>query len=64
MTYQEVARVAGYSGAARAVGTARAKNYNPSIPCHRVIRFGGKLGEYNRGARQKKSLLQSEGFII
>jgi len=38
MTYGEVARQAGNPGAARAVGTVLSKNYDPKIPCHRVIR--------------------------
>lgn len=38
MTYGEVARRAESPRAARAVGSLMSKNFNPTIPCHRVIR--------------------------
>lgn len=61
-SYGEVARAAGYPGAARAVGTVMKNNYDPTVPCHRVIRANGALGSYNRGGTQKKrQLLKSEG---
>lgn len=63
MSYGDVARVAGYPGAARAVGTVLSKNYDPRIPCHRVIRQDGKVGQYNRGTRRKQALLAIEGAI-
>ena len=49
LTYKQVAERLGRPGAARAVGAALSKNYDPKIPCHRVIRSDGKLGGYNRG---------------
>ena len=60
MTYQEVARLAGRPRAYRAVGNILNKNYDPAIPCHRVVRSDGALGGYNRGIRQKRKLLQYE----
>ena len=60
MAYKEVARLAGRPKAARVVGNILSKNYNPKIPCHRVIRLDGRLGGYNRGAKQKKILLKKE----
>lgn len=61
MTYKEVARRAGNPRAYRAVGTILSHNYDPKIPCHRVIRSDGKLGDYNRGgAPRKLELLWSE----
>lgn len=39
LTYQEVARRAGSPRAYRAVGNILNKNYDPKIPCHRVVRF-------------------------
>jgi methylated-DNA-[protein]-cysteine S-methyltransferase len=63
MTYGQVAKVAGKPGAARAVGMFMANNYNPKIPCHRVVRSDGKVGNYNRGgAVRKAELLREEGF--
>lgn len=64
MTYAMVAKMAGSKGAARAVGSIMAANYDPKIPCHRVIRSDGKLGEYNRGGtKAKRALLIKEGAI-
>lgn len=54
MTYGEVAKKAGKPGAARAVGTIMSHNYNPKIPCHRVIRSDGRMGGYNRGGIEAK----------
>jgi methylated-DNA-[protein]-cysteine S-methyltransferase len=61
-TYGEVARAIGRPGAARAVGTIMKNNYDPTVPCHRVIRGDGKIGAYNRGGPTKKrALLKAEG---
>lgn len=60
LTYKEVAELAGRPLACRAVGTILSKNYDPQIPCHRVVRSDGRLGEYNRGASQKERLLAKE----
>lgn len=60
LTYKEVAKKAGKPKAYRAVGNILNKNYNPDIPCHRVVRSDGKLGGYNRGADKKRKLLESE----
>ncbi len=54
LTYKEVAKKAGNEKACRAVGSILNKNYNPSIPCHRVIRSDGKMGGYNRGGVERK----------
>ncbi len=62
-SYGEVARAVGHPGAARAVGTILKKNYDPSVPCHRVIRADGTLGAYNRGEERKRKLLQEEGAL-
>jgi methylated-DNA-[protein]-cysteine S-methyltransferase len=64
MTYKEVAEKAGSRNAARAVGSIMKGNYDPKIPCHRVIRSDGKIGEYNRGGRKEKvRKLRAEGAI-
>ena len=60
VTYAKVAKSIGYPGAYRAVGSVLNKNYDPKIPCHRVVRSDGKLGKYNRGADQKRRLLEKE----
>lgn len=61
MTYKEVAAKAGNPNAARAVGAVMRGNYDPGIPCHRVVRSDGTLGNYNRGGTAtKERLLRSE----
>lgn len=61
MTYSEVAAKAGSPRAARAVANIMAANYDPDIPCHRVIRRDGNLGGYNRGGVEaKRALLDAE----
>jgi len=62
LSYQEVARLAGKSKAYRAVGNILNKNYDSTIPCHRVIRSDGSFGGYNRGNKQKVAILKSEGL--
>ncbi len=61
LSYGEVARRAGSPGASRAVGSIMRKNFDPTVPCHRVIRSDGSFGEYNRGAAEKERLLREEG---
>ncbi|OGC86036.1 6-O-methylguanine DNA methyltransferase [Candidatus Adlerbacteria bacterium RIFCSPLOWO2_01_FULL_54_21b] len=63
MSYKQVAKKAGNSRAARAVGTLMSKNFDPKIPCHRVIRSDGKVGDYNRGGPSRKiELLLEEAY--
>lgn len=64
MTYKQVAAKAGNPKAARAVGAIMRTNYDPSIPCHRVVRADGSLGSYNRGgALRKRAILKQEGAL-
>jgi methylated-DNA-[protein]-cysteine S-methyltransferase len=63
-TYGEVARAVGHPGAARAVGSVMKHNFDPSVPCHRVVRSDGKIGDYNRGgALEKRRILEREGAL-
>ncbi len=59
-SYKEVAAVAGSAGAARAVGMIMKNNYDPSVPCHRVIRSDGKMGGYNRGGIDVKAKMLAD----
>ena len=61
LTYKQVAIRAGKPKAYRAVGNILNKNYDSSIPCHRVVRSDGKVGGYNRGTVRKREILKSEG---
>jgi O-6-methylguanine DNA methyltransferase len=60
LTYKQVAKLAGSPNAYRAVGNILNNNFDPTIPCHRVIRSDGKTGGYNRGAARKKQILSQE----
>ena len=65
LTYKEVSRRAGSPLAFRAVGSIMAKNFNPSIPCHRVVKSDGTFGNYNRGGVKKKiEILKKEKAIL
>ena len=63
LTYKQVAEKIGKPNSFCAVGNALNKNYDSKIPCHRVIRSDGKLGEYNRGISEKIKLLKKEKAI-
>ena len=62
-TYGWVAREIGRPAAVRAVGTALANNPIPVlIPCHRVVRSDGVIGNYGAGGpAAKKEILAAEG---
>jgi methylated-DNA-[protein]-cysteine S-methyltransferase len=62
VTYGELARRAGFPGAARAVGGAMARNPIPIvIPCHRVVGEHGSMQGYGLGLWRKRWLLDHEG---
>jgi methylated-DNA-[protein]-cysteine S-methyltransferase len=61
VSYRDVATSAGSPNAVRAAGTALATNPLPIVvPCHRVLRTGGGLGQYRGGPEAKAQLLQLE----
>lgn len=65
MTYGAVAKAVGSTGSARAVGTVMRGNYDPAVPCHRVVRADGVIGEYNRGgSKAKTERLRAEGVAF
>ena len=62
-TYGELAATAGVMGAGRAVGSVMSGNCVPLIiPCHRVVRGGGKIGRFSApgGEAMKRRLLEME----
>lgn len=66
VSYKELAKRAGRPKAYRAVGTIMKNNPFPiTIPCHRVIKSDGNLGNYSGtgGAERKRELLAKEGAI-
>lgn len=63
-SYSEIADRVGSPQGARAVARVMKENYDPTVPCHRVIRKSGAIGGYNRGGEAvKRAMLQSEGAI-
>jgi O-6-methylguanine DNA methyltransferase len=60
--YSWIAHRIGRPGAVRAVGSALGRNPVPVlIPCHRVVRADGAIGEYVFGPQVKRRLLGAEG---
>lgn len=58
LTYSELAKKAGYTGASRAVGTAVGANPVAFlIPCHRVIKVTGEIGKYHWGSIRKNAII-------
>jgi methylated-DNA-[protein]-cysteine S-methyltransferase len=61
-SYAAIALAAGNPKAVRAVGSACATNPIPIVvPCHRVVRSDGSVGEYLGGTQAKRALLRLEG---
>jgi methylated-DNA-[protein]-cysteine S-methyltransferase len=62
LSYRDLAIAAGHPDAYRATGSAMARNALPVIlPCHRVIRNDGRLGQYGDDPAWKERLLALEG---
>ena len=60
-SYAEMAASAGNPGAVRAAGSACSHNPVPVVvPCHRVVRSDGKIGNYLGGTEAKRALLDLE----
>lgn len=65
VSYGRLAELAGRPGAQRAVGSAMARNCLPVIlPCHRVVRHDGALGQYGDDPAWKEVLLTLEGVKL
>lgn len=65
LSYSELARRCGHPQAARAVGTAVASNTVAFVvPCHRVIRESGEIGQYRWGPVRKQALQAWEAFTV
>ena len=63
ISYGDLAKKAGHKGASRAVGSAMAANpVTVIVPCHRVLKSGGDLGDYSGfgGLMTKQWLLKHE----
>ncbi len=63
-SYSSLAAASGSPGAVRAVGTACATNPVPVVvPCHRVVRSDGSIGQYRGGPAAKRVLLDLERVV-
>lgn len=63
-TYKKIANALN-TNAWRAVGSAMARNKNLFIvPCHRVVRSDGAIGQYALGTDKKSELLLNEGVAV
>ncbi len=64
ISYGALAARSGHPRAARAVGTACARNPVPLVvPCHRVLPSTGGVGQYGGGVARKVALLELEGAL-
>jgi len=65
ISYQGLAAALGVPSGQRAIGNTVASNPVPIyVPCHRVIRSDGSLGNYGGGPERKLKLLRAEGFGV
>ena len=64
LTYADLAKRAGSEDAVRAAGSACARNLIALVvPCHRIDKTGGALGNYAYGLKYKQWLLSHEGAL-
>lgn len=64
ISYAELAKRAGSPDAVRAAGSACARNLIALVvPCHRIVKTGGGLGNYAYGLKVKEWLLRYEGSL-
>ena len=64
ISYADLAKRAGSPEAVRAAGSACARNLIALVvPCHRIVKSGGQLGNYAYGLKSKEWLLRHENAI-
>lgn len=63
-TYGDIAAIAGRPRAHRAVGTLMRRVQDPSLPAHRVVAAGGRLGGFGGHPDLKAQRLRAEGLIV
>lgn len=64
LSYADLAKRSGSADAVRAAGSACARNLIALVvPCHRIVKSGGGLGNYAYGLKNKEWLLTHEGVI-
>jgi len=64
ISYGDLAAKSGIPGGARFIGNTMAKNRFPVIvPCHRVVKSDGSLGNFSGGVDIKEKLLRHESGL-
>lgn len=64
ISYGDLAAKSGFPGGARFIGNTMAKNRFPVIvPCHRVVKSDGSLGNFSGGVGIKEKLLRHESGL-
>ena len=64
-TYGDLAKAVGLKNGQRVIGMIMKNNPFPIIiPCHRVVKFNGKIGGYAYGEKIKLNMLSKEGITI
>ncbi len=63
-TYGEIARKLESKKYSQAVGKILNKNFNPKVPCHRVVKSDGNIGGFRGGKSEKIEILRKEGIKI
>ena len=67
-TYGQIAKLAGYPNAARAVGSAMHNNPDPiGMPCYKIVNSKGKLAKgynYLNGIDTQKMFLEKDGIEV
>ncbi len=64
ISYADLAKKSGSPDAIRAAGSACARNLIALVvPCHRIVKSGGALGNYAYGLGAKEWLLRHEGAL-
>ncbi|BBB23339.1 methylated-DNA-[protein]-cysteine S-methyltransferase [Abyssogena phaseoliformis symbiont OG214] len=65
ITYAGLAKLINHPNAYRAVGSAMNKNpFAPEVPCHRVVKSNGDLGDFAEDIKVKIKRLQKEGIEV
>ncbi|XP_054713423.1 methylated-DNA--protein-cysteine methyltransferase-like [Uloborus diversus] len=65
LSYGELAKLCGNGAASRAVGSAMKNNPIPLlIPCHRVVKSDGSIGNFSCGVHVKEWLLNHENSLV
>jgi len=64
-TYGDLAKAGGLENGQRVIGTIKEKKpFLGIVPCHKVVKFDGKIGGFVYGERVKSQMLVKEGIKI